>query len=73
MKRLSKNEQQVLNLMAEGFKNKEIAQIMKSRKGESLSEKTISEYSQRIRRKLKIPADKNQYFLVTEAKNLNLV
>jgi DNA-binding CsgD family transcriptional regulator len=73
MKKLSKNEQQVLNLMAQGLKNREIAQLMKSKKGKTLSEKTISTYALRIRDKIGVPADKNTHFLIIVATYKGLV
>lgn len=67
MKELSVSEKKALQLTAEGYKNKDIAIQMQS------NEKTISMYLRRVRKKLNIPLDKNTYFLVAKAKELEVI
>ena len=63
-KKLSKREIQVLNEIARGLKNKEIAEI------HGINEKTVSTYKARLMRKLNIDSKDNEYLLIQEAKNL---
>ena len=70
MKKLSKQEQKVLTLLAQGFKNRDIAAQVISKKGKPLSEKTVGTYINRLRSKLKVDKDKNVYALVTKAIDL---
>lgn len=73
MKKLSKNEQLALILMAQGFKNREIAKQIISKKGVPLSEKTVSTYLMRAKQKMNIPLDKNTYFVVCRAIELGQI
>lgn len=60
-KKLSKQENQILKGLKNGLKNREIAESL------LLSEKTVSTYVLRIRKKLGIDQDKNVYYLVCKA------
>lgn len=62
MKKLSRRETQVLNLLKEGNKNKAIANAL------TVNEKTISTYILRLRKKIGVEVHKNTYFLVTQAR-----
>ena len=55
---LSKRENETLNLLKKGFKNKRIAQEL------NLNERTISAYISKIKKKFKIDLEMNIYFLV---------
>tara|TARA_R110000868_G_scaffold144542_1_gene363794 strand:- start:5618 stop:5854 length:237 start_codon:yes stop_codon:yes gene_type:complete len=61
---LSKRELEVLSCIQRGMKNREAAKEL------NISEKTISTYVMRVKKKLGIENKYNNYFLVTKAISL---
>lgn len=67
IKKLSSREKQVIELLKKGFKNKEIAKEV------GINEKTVSTYKARLKEKLGIALDANEYVFVTRAIELGVI
>jgi len=65
MKKLSKRETEIINLMSKGFNNKKISVLLE------INQKTVSTYVQRIRTKLELEADSNAYIVVATFQKIN--
>ena len=72
-KKLSKHELQYLQLLSEGFKNRDIALQIFTKNGEPSNEKTIGTYKSRCKQKLHLDINVNEYIIVRTAIELNLV
>ena len=70
IKKLSVREIQVLNLLKQGKKNKDIAKFILTKDGNPLSEKTISTYILRIKGKLGVSRYSNIFEVITKAAQL---